>query len=88
MADMGTACHTCAWPVLKRRVGDMRELQQISYRLLVAFCYRHLPPPTSGSEGLLSVVDLPRRPRTTSPPGVRMEGRGVARGAIPPVPRS
>ncbi len=63
-------------------------LQRISYSLLVAFCYRHLPPPTSGSEGLLSVVDLPRRPRTTSPPGVRMEGRGVARGAIPPVPRS
>ena len=22
MADMGTACYVCAWPVLKRRVGD------------------------------------------------------------------
>jgi hypothetical protein len=21
MADMGTACYVCAWPVLKRRVG-------------------------------------------------------------------
>ncbi len=25
--------------------GGMRELQPISYSLLVAFCYRHLPPP-------------------------------------------
>jgi hypothetical protein len=23
MADMGTACYVCAWPVLKRRVGDL-----------------------------------------------------------------
>jgi hypothetical protein len=26
MADMGTACYVCAWPVLKRRVGDLEHL--------------------------------------------------------------
>jgi hypothetical protein len=24
MADMGTVCYLCAWPVLKRRIGDLR----------------------------------------------------------------
>ena len=32
---------------VKRRIGDMRGLQPISYSLLVAFCYRHLPPSKS-----------------------------------------
>ena len=26
MADMGTACYVCAWPVLKRRVGDSEHM--------------------------------------------------------------
>lgn len=49
MADMGTACYVYAWPVLKRRVGDMRELQSIGHGLLVTFCSRNRGPNRQGS---------------------------------------
>lgn len=32
----------------KRILGDMRELQSTDHRLLITFCYRHLPPDRKG----------------------------------------
>jgi len=38
-----------AGKALSRKIfGDLRELQSTDHRLLVAFCYRHLPPDRKG----------------------------------------